>query len=304
MLDHRLSYAVAAARTGSFTAAAEAVGVTQSTITKSVADLEQQLGYSIFHRTSRGALLTEAGRDFVEEAARLLDDTNALMRRPKHSDDPYAGPLRIGVCPASLEWRLIDPLALLLKRHPSVRFQIIGSNFERMVQLLRNGVVDVALGFDQAFSDWSDIRRETVTPVKSVLFVRRDHPILDRTGVTTKDLMQYGFVSPSEGRPNDAAVRQLYEREGLEWLWHVHTVDYFPIVQRIVATSDAIGVVTAAYAQSNAFRERFATLDDAGLLASTPTPMCCATRSRWAPKPAVRAFVAAVRDTAVTPTTI
>ena len=296
MFDPRLVYAVAVSRTGSFTAAAGAVGVTQSAITKSVADLELRLGYSIFHRTLRGALLTEEGRDFVERAARLLDDANELMRRTGASDDPYAGPLRIGVCPASLEWRLIEPLALLLKRHPSIRFDVIGSTFERMVQLLRNGGVDVALGFDGAFSEWADLRRESVPAVKSILFVRQGHPILERTPLTTKDLTGFNFVSPSEGRPNGAAVRKIYESEGIDWHSHVHTIDYFPTVRRIVATSDAIGVVTASYAQTNAFRARFATLE---LDLLTPTPMCCAVRARWAPKPAVKAFIAAIRDVPV-----
>ena len=53
MIDRRLQYVVSTARYGSFTAAAERVGVTQSAITKSVADLERQLGYSIFTRTAR-----------------------------------------------------------------------------------------------------------------------------------------------------------------------------------------------------------------------------------------------------------
>src|ERR1700679_2316233 len=121
MLDPRLAHVVAVARCGSFTAAAQAIGVTQSAVTKGVADLERQLGYSVFHRTARGALLTEKGSEFVERAARLLDDARELLEGPSNNSDPYAGTLRIGVCPASLEWRLINPLANLLARYPSIR---------------------------------------------------------------------------------------------------------------------------------------------------------------------------------------
>lgn len=296
MLDARLTYAVAVSRSGSFTAAAESTGVTQSTVTKAVADLEQRIGFAIFHRTSRGAVLTEDGRDFIEQAARLLDDSDALMRRPKGSDDAYAGPLRIGVCPASLEWRLIKPVELVLRRHPSIRVDILTSNFERMVQLLRHGGVDVAIGLDGAFSDWADIRREPLTPTTSVLFVRRDHPLLSQPDASLRDILQYGFVSPSEARPNGAAIRRLFEREGLEWQRYVHTVDYFPIVERIVATTDAIGAVSVSHARSSAFGEKFATLDYPEIFPATPIALCCAIRSRWTPKPAVRAFMSALRD--------
>lgn len=293
MLDSRLVYVVAVSRAGSFTAAADVVGVTQSAITKSVADLEQQIGYSIFYRTARGCLLTEKGRDFVERAARLLEDANELLR-PHEIEDRFAGILRIGVCPASIEWRLVEPLERLLRRHPSIRVDVSGSTFERMVQLLRNGAVDVALGFDAAFSDWPEIRREPVEGVKSLLFVRRGHPLLERRTLSARDLVDFDFVTPSEGRPYGTVLRKIYEDAGVQWQRRLHTVDFFPIVRRIVATSDAIGVVAAPFAQSRSFRSSFETLDKLTLL--PPSAMCCAVRARWEPKPAVRAFIAAVRE--------
>lgn len=294
-VDSRLKYVVAVGRAGSFTAAAEAAGVTQSAITKSIADLEQQIGYSIFYRTSRGSFLTAEGRDFVDRAARLLEDVNDLLHSPAEKEDVYAGTLRIGVGPASLEWRLIAPIRLLLTRHPGIKFDVSGSTFERTVQLLRAGSIDVALGLDAAFAEWSDIRREPIVAVPSVHFVRRDHPITERTNITFEDLADFDFVSPSEGRPYGAVIRKIYEDRGMEWRRHVHTVDYFPLVRQIVAHSDAIGVVAVPYAQTPAFQARFVALDQ--IEALPPSSMCCALRKRWEPKPAVRAFIKAVRET-------
>jgi len=293
MLDPRLNHLVAVARCGSFTAAAQAIGVTQSAVTKGVADLERQLGYAVFHRTARGALLTEKGSDFVERAARLLDDARELLEGSSSSSDPYAGTLRIGVCPASLEWRLISPLANLLSRHPNIRFEVTGSSFERMVQLLRNGAVDVAVGLDVAFSDWPDLRREPAPELDTTLFVRRDHPALGSVPTTLAELAQYDFVSPSDSRPFGAIIRNLYESQGIEWRTRVHVIDYFPIVRRIVARSNAIGVVALTNVGSSWFQRDFAILEDFGLF--EPFRMCCAVRSRWEAKPAVRAFISAVQ---------
>src|SRR5882757_8270238 len=106
MLDARFNHVVAVANAGSFTAAGELIGLTQSALTKSIADLEAQIGFAIFHRTSRGIVLTERGRDFVERTARLLDDERELFHRPPGPKDVYATTVRVGVCPASLEWRL------------------------------------------------------------------------------------------------------------------------------------------------------------------------------------------------------
>ena len=293
MLDPRFNHVVAVARGGSFTAAAEIVGVTQSAITKSVADLERQVGYSIFHRTSRGAMLTEQGRDFVERAARLTEDAAELLRRPRGLKDAYAITLRIGVCPASLEWRLAAPLERLLALHPSVRLDVNGASFERMVQQLRNGAVDVALGFDAAFSVWSDLRRHSLGPASNdaTLFVRQGHPLLDRLAFAISDLADFDFISPSDSRPYGEVIRKLYENQGIDWQRRLHVVDYFPIVHRIVAKSDAIGVVVKAHGHSPAFQQRFVTLDAINLFPQAP--LCCAVRAAWEPKPAVRAFISA-----------
>jgi DNA-binding transcriptional LysR family regulator len=79
MLDSRLKHAVAVGRLCSFSRAADDVGVTQSAVVKSVADLERQLGYPLFHRTSRGARLTGEGRGAIDRASRLLSDAAELV---------------------------------------------------------------------------------------------------------------------------------------------------------------------------------------------------------------------------------
>jgi DNA-binding transcriptional LysR family regulator len=293
MMDARLNHVVFVARTGSFTAAAEAIGVTQSAVTKGVADLERQLGYALFYRTGRGALLTEKGRNFAERAGRLLDDARTLLTG-EDMEDGFGGILRIGVCPASLEWRLTEPITQLKLAHPELKFEISGSSFERMVQLLRNGGVDVVLGFDAAFGEWAEFQREPVSELSSRLFVRNEHPILKMQPITLDQIAKYELASPSDSRPYGAVIRELFESHNIDWRKRLHVIDYFPLVRNIVATSDAVGVVALSHAETQSFQSRFTTLDVPGMFA--PAPICCATRARWEPSPAVKAFIRAVRS--------
>lgn len=293
MLDSRLNYVVAVARFGSFTAAAQAVGVTQSAITRSIADLEKELGYSIFYRTSRGVILTENGSEFVKGASRLLEDTQDLFNRGAARKDPFTGRLRIGVGPAALEWYLIEPLVDLLCRHPTVRYDLSTSSFESVVQQLRSGGIDVAVGFQAAFSPWPDLRCIPMGELQTTLFVRKGHPLLEESSLSIENLADFDFVAPSESRPYGEIVRNFYECRGIDWQLRVHHTDYFPIARRIVAMSDAISVTSLTYVKSEDFKAHFATLT--GLNPWPSAPLCCAVRARWEPKPAVRAFISMVR---------
>jgi DNA-binding transcriptional LysR family regulator len=288
MLDPRLRYLEVVARSASFTAAAHSAGVTQSTITRSIADLEREIGYAIFYRTSRGVILTERGGDFVTRVSRLLEDTRELITGGM-GNDPHNGLLRIGVCPASLEWWLIEVLGELISKHPGIRFDISSASFETIVQHLRSGAIDIAVGFDAAFREWSDVRREPMGSLKSRLFVRQGHPLLELDTVTEHDLASYDIVSPSDSRPFGEIIRNLYESAGIDWRDRMHHADFFPAVRRIVERSNAIGVVALSHARSSQFLDRFILVPDVDPF--PVLPLCCALRVRWQPKAVTRAFI-------------
>jgi DNA-binding transcriptional LysR family regulator len=297
MLDTRLSYVVAVARSGSFTAAAAIVGITQSAVTRSVADLEKQLGYQLFHRSAKGALLTEKGRDFVERAERVLDETRDLLRGVGRPDDPYAVTVRIGVCPSSLEWLLVDGLADFHRKFPVTRFDVTSASFERMIQQLLSGNVELAIGFDADFVDWAEIRRMPIGVMESTFFARKGHPILQIARPSHADLAQYEIVSPSISRPYMATTRSIFERQGMDWRRHVHIIDSFPVVRRMVETSDAIAPVSRSYARNPSFRNRFGLIEPL-----EPYPgavICAAVRARIGPSQAVRGLVTALRTSLI-----
>jgi len=295
MLDSRLVYVVAVAKSGSFTRAANAVGVTQSAITRSIADLESEIGYTVFYRESRGVALTERGGEFVKRASRLLEDARELLKGDALNGDPYTGILRVGVCPSSLEWVLTDCEIQMLQRHPGIRFDVTSSSFETIVRQLQYGVLDVAIGFRAAFTDWADLQIEPLGSFDAGLFVRKGHPILDRSVISERDLACFDFVSPSESKPYGEIIHNLYEQAGRDWQAHVHRIDFFPAVRRLVAHSDAIGIVTTALARTAGFDRRFTLLKGVDIF--PPAAICCAVRARWEPKAATRAFIAVMKRT-------
>ena len=294
MQDRTIHYVVLAARYGSFTAAAERAGVTQSAITKSVGELEQQLGFAIFSRTARGVVVTMEGRVFVDRASRVLDDLGRLMRTP-HLTDHTVGPLRLGVGPAVLEWVALPPVAELMRRHPGVKIDFSSSTFDRAVDQLRNGGIDVAMGLDAAWAELPEFKREQLPTLRTAYFVKLGHPLLERRSVPRSALAEYHFVTPSISQPYGADIREIFENEGVDATTRMHSVDYFPLVKVMVGRSNAIGVVSLSYARSEAFKRRFGLIDLEHAIA--PSSLCCAVRRRWEQTPIVRAFISACRET-------
>ncbi len=84
----RLRAALAVASTGSFTAAARAIGTSQSNVSRSVAAVEATIGAPIFDRSTRSVRLTDVGREFVERAALVTAELDATVRALRPDDRP------------------------------------------------------------------------------------------------------------------------------------------------------------------------------------------------------------------------
>src|SRR5580765_7102765 len=83
------------AQSGSFSAAARALGYTQSAVSRQVASLEAVAGRRLFDRTRHGVVLTPAGARLLPRASRVLDELDAALREAA-GEDVAAGPVRLG----------------------------------------------------------------------------------------------------------------------------------------------------------------------------------------------------------------
>lgn|SRR5574341_432896 len=136
---------VAIAETGTFTAAAERVHVTQAAISMQIRQLERETGTKVFVRAPRRVLLTEAGEKLLERAQAILREHDAALQELAALTGAERGRLRIGSASAMVSG---DPLPQVLKRlkmdHPNVETSVISGTSEDLVQRLMGGEIDVA----------------------------------------------------------------------------------------------------------------------------------------------------------------
>ena len=141
----QLQFLTAIRAEGSFVAAAEAVGVTQPTLSAGIKDLETSLGAVLVERGRSGAVLTPAGEEAADRAARALGEVEELVRTVQAAGEPFAGTFRLGAIPTIAPFLLPRVLPLLKKKFPRLRLQMREDLTGRLVEALRMRTLDAAL---------------------------------------------------------------------------------------------------------------------------------------------------------------
>jgi len=145
-------------RRGSFSAAGRELGVPQSTVSRTIAILEHEIGASLFVRTTRAVTVTDAGADLLSRIDSILADLDEAEQTVRHSDE-LRGTLRIGIG-TSLAARIVIPhLKPFLDRHPTLRLDLLLNDQNQ--DLVKEGV-DVAFRFG-ALADSTATARKLVT---------------------------------------------------------------------------------------------------------------------------------------------
>lgn len=141
----QLQYAVAVAQSLSFRAAAARCRVSQPSLSRQIAQLEEALGTPVFERDRRRVLLTAAGRVVIERASALLVQADDLIDAAAQAGDPQAGTLRLGVL-STISAYLLPGLTPRLRR--SFARLVIGwveDRAEVLLQRLATGALDGAI---------------------------------------------------------------------------------------------------------------------------------------------------------------
>jgi DNA-binding transcriptional LysR family regulator len=133
---------VKTADTGSFAAAARALGMTPQMAGKHVDSLEAHLGVRLLHRSTRTHLLTEAGRGYLDACRRVLDETSAADAIAQSQVAHPKGVLRVTAPVAFGSFRLAHEIESFLSQYPEVTVDLVLT--DRQVDLLHDG-------FDVAF---------------------------------------------------------------------------------------------------------------------------------------------------------
>jgi len=141
----QLQFLTAIQNEGSFVAAAEAVGVTQPTLSAGIKELEAALGAVLVERGRSGAVLTPAGVEAADRASRALRDVEELVHAVQAAGKPFTGVFRLGAIPTIAPFLLPRVLPLLKAKFPRLRLQLREDLTARLAEGLRARTLDAAV---------------------------------------------------------------------------------------------------------------------------------------------------------------
>jgi DNA-binding transcriptional LysR family regulator len=199
----------AALELGSFTAAADALRVSQPAVAEQIRKLEQAVGADLFVRAGRGVVPTEAGRAFAEHATRSLRAVEDAAGSVGELTALRSGTVAVGIFGEPSAWRVDELVAAFLRRHPGVSVRLVGRNSSAVVERVRRGDLEagvVLLPIDDEKLDVRPIVRDEVLLVSASPERTRRPATIERLAATP--LVFYD----AESGDRDPIRRQLAER--------------------------------------------------------------------------------------------
>jgi DNA-binding transcriptional LysR family regulator len=225
---------LAVAKTGSLSRAAQTLNISQPTLSRRIAALEEQLGARLFVRTPRGLLLTDDGEAVLEGARRVETEALAIERKADASQQSLNGLVRISLTEGLGTMWLPGKLAAFHKLHPGLCVEILIDN--RAVDLVRREA-DIAVRMFRP--QQPDLIAKHVGDVVMGMYAAKSYLKLHGTPERAEDLKKHtlvGFDESMGGRnPAVQTLESHFERDRI-----IHRSNSF--LGQLSATRSGIGL--------------------------------------------------------------
>jgi DNA-binding transcriptional LysR family regulator len=189
-----LRYFVGVAEQEHFGRAAERLHVAQPALSRQIQDLERELGFRLFDRLPRGVRLSAAGKLFLGDVQRILQDLGEARRRAERIALGKAGTLRVGIAMA-LSWHgmVVDTFREFRRLQPDAELVLHHLLSVHQVEAVLSGRLDA--GFAATVTPWyEDLAHWEFARDRILLAVPKGHPLTRRARIQLRDLRNAPFI--------------------------------------------------------------------------------------------------------------
>ena len=239
----------AAALERNFSRAGDAVGLTQPAVSRSILELESQLGLKLLDRTTREVVLTEAGASLAARLDRVLDELDQTLQDVSGMASGRRGKVRVASSPTLSAHLMPACIAACARREPDIELVLLDRVQQDVLDSVRGGEVDFGVVIEPSSAD--DLQAEAILVDPFVLVVPPGHALARRRAVRWTELAERPLVlldhsSGSRRLIDDALRAHGVEPRVAQQLGHPTTVF------RMIEAGIGIGVMPALAAAPQA----------------------------------------------------
>lgn len=200
-------------RQGGFSQAAKTIFSTQSTVSKAVRQLEDEIGTRLLDRIGHRSTLTVAGEVVYRRAVRILAERESLMAELDDLRGLKRGMPRLGLPPIGSSTLFAPLFAIYRNRHPSIDIRLAEHGSDRLEEILHVGEIDLAaslLPVSDEF-EWQEVRREPL-----VALLQTDHALAAKASINLAELKDQPFLLFESGFALNRIIVDACRRAGVE----------------------------------------------------------------------------------------
>ena len=233
---------VTVVKLGTLTRAAEALFLSQPTISLQLQALERELGVSLVERRRRRINLTNAGEALYELARPLVEGWETLDRDfQARVQGLQGGRLTIAAGTSTIQYLLPELVRRYRERFPAVQLQLANVTGKDGLALLRADQADFAVG--SMLDVPNDIAWAPVHHYDPMLIMPRDHPLATREKITLEDLSPYGLILPPQRLSTYRLVDLMFQQRQVPYQVALE-VGGWDVIKEYVAMGLGISIVT------------------------------------------------------------
>lgn len=235
---------LAIAEHGSLLAAADALYVTQPSVSRSLRELEDVVGADLFIRGPRGVTPTRAGEILLEHARAVVGHLRTAANRIEAIDAGIPEP--VTVCTnlgGTYSLLLPHAIALLKTAHPTLTVSVIELAPERLETFLTFGEVDMFVGRVGAARDSANLRRTRLYDEPVRVVARRGHPMEGVDSPPLRDLLDYVWILPNQHTQPSLDMNDWFEKHNVGRPTRVVECSSLVTLRTLLLETDAVAPV-------------------------------------------------------------
>ena len=190
-----LRYFVTVAREGNVSRAAEALHITQPTLSRQIAQLEDELGIALFNRGAHRLSLTNEGQLLHRRAQEILALVDKAEAELGTIDEFVTGHIAITCGEIKAVWLLAEMIEAFKEKYPQITYSIYTCNADSSKERIDSGLADFALLLEPVDMERYDFLRLPVKEHWGVL-MRADDPLAQKSAVTPTDMLGKTIIAP------------------------------------------------------------------------------------------------------------